>query len=404
MPHFRERHVSEAFRKLCQFSPLVGIFGHRQVGKTTFLEANSKTYRTLDEDSREAIEDPKGFLKRLGGDRSAIDECQLAPPLFAALKVWVQTHKKPGQFLLSGSVRFSSRKAIRESLTGRLATVELFPFVLSELRNDQLPDFLPWALQSAEFSGFSLKCSLPKKEAKLRLKSYQDYLERGGFPGLFHIRETQTRNRIMQDILRTVLDRDLRLVYQSSLPYSDLLGLCRELAKKPLEALEFSQIARAASLSVKTVKHLIDALESIYLVRKVPIEGGGRKGFTLWFEDQFEQNHLAEQGLSMDLKRSGLAYRNARAQFEYRLGSTPTFFCYQTRGGARLPLGLRQGKDVLGILPLESLTHLGRAEKAAIASFLKHYNHSKVLVTVDEEIEPFLEDARTLVLPVTRVY
>lgn len=406
MSHFRDRHVRQAFEKLCKLTPIVGIFGHRQVGKTTFLENNCRDYHTLDDSdlNKNDLKNPKAFLARLKGHRSAIDECQLAPKLFPALKLWVQQKKKPGQFILSGSVRFTARKAIRESLTGRISTVELYPFVLSEVRKDVLPNFFPWMLRSESFLGFEQKTLLKKSEAKKRLKNYFAYLETGGFPGLFLIRDEQTRTRFMQDILRTVLDRDLRLVYETPLPYSDLNNLCTELSKKALEPVELSYLRKASGISPQTIKKLIDAFEAIYLIRKLPIEGGGRKGFIVWFEDQLEQNHLANYSLDTTLKRIGLAYRNIRAQFEYRLGSSPTYFHFRTRGGAMIPLAFRQGKDTLGVLPLESTLQLGKAEKASIASFLKTYNHSKVLVTVDENIDAYLENSRTLVAPVSAVY
>src|SRR5262249_24032128 len=159
-----------------------------------------------------------------------IDECQLAPPLFPALKLWVQKRKKPGQFLLSGSVRFTSRKAIRESLTGRISTVELFPFVLSEIRQDNLPDFLCRALEAPSFTGFHVGPALSTADRRSRQRDYEKYLELGGLPGLCFVREQRSRDRLLQDLLRTILDRDLRLVYETSLPFSDLNALCSELA------------------------------------------------------------------------------------------------------------------------------------------------------------------------------
>jgi hypothetical protein len=39
-------------------------------------------------------------------------------------------------------VRFTARKDIHESLTGRLVDIELIPFVLSELHHRELPRFV----------------------------------------------------------------------------------------------------------------------------------------------------------------------------------------------------------------------------------------------------------------------
>jgi len=83
---------------------------------------------------------PTVFLASKPGHPLVIDECQLAPALFPALKEWVRVRKSPGQFLLTGSVRFSSRKAIRESLTGRMIAWELLPMDWSEMHGTPLPD------------------------------------------------------------------------------------------------------------------------------------------------------------------------------------------------------------------------------------------------------------------------
>jgi AAA domain len=69
-----------------------------------------------------------------------IDEAQLFPALFPALKAHVRINKRKGQFLLSGSVRFTSKADIRESLTGRIVSLELLPFTISGAAGVPLPD------------------------------------------------------------------------------------------------------------------------------------------------------------------------------------------------------------------------------------------------------------------------
>ena len=48
MPHLRKRHLEAILRKALGFSAIVGIIGHRQVGKTTLLEGLCASYETLD--------------------------------------------------------------------------------------------------------------------------------------------------------------------------------------------------------------------------------------------------------------------------------------------------------------------------------------------------------------------
>jgi len=378
------------------------------VGKTTFLETQSSDYVSLDDSEvRKLAEvDPLKFLGKMEAKRSAIDECQLAPALFPALKLHVQRNKRPGQFLLSGSVRFTSRRVIRESLTGRLASVELFPLVLSEIRSDSLPDFLPRALVARGFSGFADVTSLTSREHSSRFKDYKTYLELGGLPGLCFIRDSQARNRLLQDILRTLLDRDLRLVYETPLPYTDLLGLCVLLAKTPLQPFSVTKASRELGLAPRTIQHLLHALESIFLIRRIPIEGGGSRGFLVWFEDQFEQNFLAKNRLDPSINKTLLQFRNGRAQFEYRLGPTPAYFHFRTRGGAMIPLAIRTEEGVLGLLPRPTMDQISRADRAAIKSFLSAYAGGKVIILTDTPGDIAFEaiDDRTLVAPVTAAF
>ena len=64
------------------------------------------------------------------------------PELFPALKEFVRLHKKPGQFLLTGSVRFSSRKANGESLTGRIVTIKIPPLGSGEINGVDHPGYV----------------------------------------------------------------------------------------------------------------------------------------------------------------------------------------------------------------------------------------------------------------------
>jgi len=144
MPHIRQRYVTNLIEKAKLLSPIVGLLGHRQVGKTTVLELLANSYSTLDSKSLldMANKFPEEFLVNHHSGFQAIDECQLAPALFPALKEWVRKKKQPGQFLLSGSVRFTSRKLIQESLTGRIVNFELLPLSVSEIAQLELPQTL----------------------------------------------------------------------------------------------------------------------------------------------------------------------------------------------------------------------------------------------------------------------
>jgi len=402
MAHFRKRHVGEAYSKILAFSPLVGVFGHRQVGKTTFLESVVATYATLDDS--ESLESArlksKIFLQSLGKKPAGIDECQFAPELFPALKEWVRIHKKPGQFVLSGSVRFFSRQAIRESLTGRIVNVDLLPMCLTELYEmDRC--VLPLTLIKRQTFGSDLISELPKKLISQREKYLQSYLATGGLPGVCFLRNDRLRNERLRDQLLLILDRDLRLVYPSSVPYVQLLEFVRQLSRQEGEPFQPTQLRKSVGLAESTQKKLIQALESIFLIRLLPLEGD-RRGLCVYFEDQAE--HLFLQSEKMDSLRAfeGLVYRNLRATFAYEIGLDYQVFQYRQRPDIRIPFAIRTKEGCLGVLPI--LTEApSRKDLRMAGKFLRKYSPASILIVTKGQKETKVLEPRILQVPAERL-
>ncbi len=385
MPHIRERHLLEPFKKLIRNARIVGILGHRQVGKTTLLQSVAKEYVTLDDEDTyiAAKTSPKKFIASLTANLSGIDECQLVPGLFPAVKVRVGTSAIPGRFILSGSVRFTSRRAIRESLTGRISNIELYPFVLTELNETPNSSFLLKALQIKNIDHLANDAQQAQSQHNNRSKLLLKYLSQGGLPGLFHLRDLATQQNLLRNLMETILDRDLRLVYNTTLPYQRILEYCQMLAQAPLEIVRPSTLKKSLRIAESTQKNLLHALESVFLIRRIPVEGDF-KGDLFWFEDQIERNYFARQPAWDESDWTTLVYRNARAQFNYQVGEASHFFCYRTRGGASVPLGIRTSNGALGMIPVKSQSDINTSLKRSAESFLKRYNHSKVLFLTRE--------------------
>src|SRR3989338_457958 len=140
MPHDRKRDALGQIRKLGSFWPVTGILGLRQVGKTTLLRklAGVENFVSLDDEEmrEEALHSAKNFLSKLTPP-IIIDEIQKAPSLFDAIKLKVDQRKIPGSYFLTGSSTFSSKLGIRESLTGRIGLLRLYPFTLSEVHQKE---------------------------------------------------------------------------------------------------------------------------------------------------------------------------------------------------------------------------------------------------------------------------
>src|SRR5439155_21657831 len=101
-----------------------------------------------------------------------IDEVQLAPELFRAIKVVVDTDPRPGRFLLTGSARILALRDLPDALPGRMETVELWPLSQGEI--DGTPDRF---VDAAFVHGAALT-----RTSTLRRRDYLDRVVRGGFP------------------------------------------------------------------------------------------------------------------------------------------------------------------------------------------------------------------------------
>jgi uncharacterized protein len=261
MPHQRKRYLASNVARALGYSPIVGVLGQRQVGKTTLLEAICEEYVTFDKAAtlNQAKADAELFLE---GRKApfGIDETQLCAPLFPALKEWVRTEKKRGQFILSGSVRFTSRADIRESLTGRIVTLELLPFTISEAAEQPLPNVCARLLATKSAAALNFL-----ESPNANRQAFARYLERGGLPGICFLRDSHVRFEKLESHLDTLLNRDIRQVYSTTLLYGSLRALLEYLARHQGRPFEWSEAARTSQISRVTLKRVLFAFEASFL-------------------------------------------------------------------------------------------------------------------------------------------
>ena len=139
IPRKAENLVAEALAD----TRVVTLNGARQAGKSTLariaaLGHPNTVVRLLDDPAtlRAAQDDPAGFVEHDG--LMVIDEVQLAPWLFRSIKVAVDTNRRPGQFLLTGSAQVLALHGLPDALPGRMEIIELWPFSQGEL--ERSPD------------------------------------------------------------------------------------------------------------------------------------------------------------------------------------------------------------------------------------------------------------------------
>ena len=246
--------------------PVTLLVGARQSGKSTLALAvaggsHPARYLTFDDPPTlaAAAGDPVGFLDGLAGD-VVLDEVQLVPELFRALKATVDRDRRSGRFLLTGSAQVLLLPRLSESLAGRMEVLMLWPLSESEARG------VPGSFVDAVFGAGQLSSGAfaPVDAADLcRL------IVVGGFPEVRTLRDAGRRGAWFASYVTTILQRDVRDIanVDGLVTMPALLAL---LAARSAGMLNVSELSRSAGVKLTTLNRYLALLETVFLVQRLP--------------------------------------------------------------------------------------------------------------------------------------
>lgn len=327
MHGYIKRYLEPLARKRLADNPALGLLGPRQCGKSTLARHLLRDFPEailLDAElpsERSKLRDPEAFLKLHRGRLVCIDEIQRVPELFPVLRSLIDQYGNNGQYLVLGS---ASRDLIRQSsetLAGRIAYLELTPFLINEV-----PDFL-----------------------------HQLWLH-GGFPRSYAVDE-KTSFAWRGDFIRSFLERDIPMLRGGIPPESvgRLLSMC---AHSHGQLLNMEKLAGAMGVHAGTIRNYLDLLCGAFMLRRLPpflvnVKKRLIKRPKLYIRDTGVLHALLRLE-TMDELFSHPTFGNSWEglvveQVLSVVGATTDFGYYRTSNGAEMDLVLQRGLRRIGI-------------------------------------------------------
>jgi predicted AAA+ superfamily ATPase len=261
-PDFRlfQRFSAKRVATALMDNPVVMLIGPRQCGKTTLVRNfvdKEREYVTLDDDTvlGAARNDPAGFVR--GFDLVTIDEVQRAPELLRAIKLSVDSDRRAGRFLLTGSANILTLPKVYESLAGRMEIVSLMPISRAEIL-DKEPTFLKTAFSS----------KLVKSGPDIIGDQLVHAVLVGGYPEMLRRKDSRRRQAWARDYVKAIVQRDVRDIAEVE-KLDQLPRLLQALAHQSGQLTNFTQIGGQIGMDDKTTRKYTGILEQLFLVQRV---------------------------------------------------------------------------------------------------------------------------------------
>ncbi len=234
----KREHLVREVRSALKRGRAVTLTGPRQCGKTTLarqlVSAESPNYLDLEDPSSiSRLDEPMTALRSLKG-LVVIDEVQRRPDLFPVLRVLLDRKPLPARFLILGSASPELLRQSSESLAGRIETIAM--------------------------SGFSM--SEAGRGAHMR------HWLRGGFPPSFLARTDSDSLAWRKNFIQTFLERDLPQ-WGIGAPSAALLRFWTMLAHYHGQIWNAAEPARSLGVSEPTVRRYLDILSGVFMARQL---------------------------------------------------------------------------------------------------------------------------------------
>ena len=269
MVDYRPRIIDSILERKLRSKGAILIEGPKWCGKTTTAEQASMSKIAIDEPSKVennllmAEISPERILD--GETPRLIDEWQIAPKLWDAIRHRVDHVKGYGQFILTGSSVPADLSAAIHSGTGRFAWIRMRPMSLFESGDSTGEVSLRDLFDSKDVSG----------ESDMTIEDLAFVTCRGGWPETVEMDPDVALDPAI-DYLEGVMRRDISRVDGVPKAYQRVRAFMRSYARSQGQQVTFTSIASDISsneisrISDETVSSYVSALKELFVIEDLP--------------------------------------------------------------------------------------------------------------------------------------
>ncbi|HNY36241.1 MAG TPA: ATP-binding protein [Candidatus Pacearchaeota archaeon] len=378
-----KRSLFEEIKNHLSKKEITLIVGPRQVGKTTIMEELIKhleekgektVFFNLDYDSdKKLFDSQENLIKKIEfeiGNKGYvfIDEIQRKENAGLFLK-GIYDRNLSYKFIVSGSGSLELKEKITESLAGRKRMFLLRPINLKELINfktnykyeDRIDEYF----------------DVEPKKSKMFL---EEYLNFGGYPKIILEKERSEKNKIMDDIFHSCIEKDLLSLLNIDRPEAFSL-MTKILSSQTGQILNYSTLGKQVGLTFEPLKKYLWYAEKTFLVElSFPYFLNKQKEITksplVYFLDLGLRNFSIDMMGKIDSpEKFGLIFQNFifNVLREKTEGTAATINFWRTLSGSEVDFIINKGNEIIPIEVKYSDIKNPDIEKSLI-SFIEKYD------------------------------
>ncbi len=295
---YRQRLIDDRVERYLGIFGAVSIEGPKWCGKTwtSLNHANSVTYLTDKSNRNMALVDPRYVFK---SERpQLIDEWQVVPEVWDAVRHECDSDGEKGKFILTGSTSLEKRvaeKKVHHTGTGRIATLRMQPMSLFESGESTGEASLADMLEGRIKDGYV---------RKVELHEIAKYIIRGGWPENINMPDSDI-GIIPESYIESIITRDIHERQTKKRSPQKMKMLLRALSRNEsgiagdktlIKDMEEFETGDELIRSRETVADYMSVLDSLYLTANQEAYGLGYRSSSR--VGKTAKRHLADPSLS----------------------------------------------------------------------------------------------------------